>query len=278
MAQESGGIKAGGAIYSSPAPGRGGQRSGVKIFALIFLVILWLMAGFFCKIEGMLPLNPAIPPEDLVAMDTLAARTPLRIDIVYAQAQHPENIFGLALYRPEARLWLHRDFAEIVALAAKRCHDEHGYVFVLKDGLRTVEAQALMQETEIVKANPHWTQEPNRLLSPPGKGGHPRGMAVDIVLETKNGALVDMGTRFDHLTKDPAINPARRGFPDISDTAKKNRQILEDFMVAAAQDLNRPLLPLPSEWWDFRFPGSYSEQFAPISDRDLPPAMRMTGL
>lgn len=217
-----------------------------------------------------------IPATDLIAMDTVAGDIPLRIDIVYAQARHPENIFGMALYRSDARLWLHRDFADIVIRAARSCSVETGYVFVLKDGLRTIEAQAMMQETEIVKANPHWTQEPNRLLSPPGKGGHPRGMAVDIVLETESGTLVEMGTRFDHLSKDPTVNPAKRGFAGISDAAKKNRQILEDYMVKAAQDLNRPLLPLPSEWWDFRFPGSYSERYAPLSDHDLPEDMRMT--
>lgn len=217
-----------------------------------------------------------IPATDLIAMDSMAGDTPLRIDIVYAQARHPENIFGLALYRPDARLWLHRDFADIVIRAAASCYAETGYVFVLKDGLRTIEAQAMMQETDIVKANPHWTQEPNRLLSPPGKGGHPRGMAVDIVLETESGTLVEMGTRFDHLSKDPAVNPAKRGFAGISKAAKTNRETLENFMVKAAQDLNRPMLPLPSEWWDFRFPGSYSEKYAPLSDRDLPEDMRMT--
>jgi D-alanyl-D-alanine dipeptidase len=216
-----------------------------------------------------------ISPEDLVAMDTLA-KTPLRIDIVYAQASHPENIFGRALYRPGARLWLHKDFAEIVTLAARKCHENHGLYFVLKDGLRTTEAQERMQETDIVKANPHWTREETRLLSLPGQGGHPRGMAVDIVLEHADGTLVDMGTRFDHLTTDPSINPARRGFEGISDVARKNRQILEDFMVAAAKELKRPLLPLPSEWWDFRFPKDYANRYAPISDLNLPPHMRMT--
>lgn len=217
-----------------------------------------------------------IDAQDLIAMDSVADTTPLRIDVVYAQAQHPENIFGRALYRPDAKLWLHRDFAEVVILAAKTCHAQTGLYFVLKDGLRTVEAQALMQETDIVKANPHWTQEPNRLLSPPGKGGHPRGMAVDIVLEDANGVLVDMGTRFDHLTTDPAVNPARRGFPGLSAEVNKNRQMLEDFMMAAAAQLNKPMLPLPAEWWDFRFPGSYSETYAPISDHTLPAHMQMT--
>jgi D-alanyl-D-alanine dipeptidase len=219
-----------------------------------------------------------ISPVDLIAMDSVVTTTPLRIDIVYAQPHHPENIFGLGLYRPDAKLWLHRDFAEVVILAAKTCYTQTGLYFVLKDGLRTIEAQAMMQETDIVKANPHWTQEPNRLLSPPGKGGHPRGMAVDIVLEDENGALVDMGTRFDHLTTDPAVNPARRGFPGLSIEVNKNRQMLEDFMVAAAAQLNRPMLPLPAEWWDFRFPGSYSETYAPISDHALPRHMQMTAI
>lgn len=216
-----------------------------------------------------------IPPSDLVAMDTLATLTPLRIDIVYAQAAHPENMFKEAIYRPDARLWLHRDFAEIVALAAKRCFEQSGYVFVLKDGLRTTDAQEKIVQTAIVRANPHWLQEP-RLFSPPGKGGHPRGMAIDIVLETKDGKLLDMGTSFDYLTTDPAVNPAARNFEGISNEAKRNRKILEDFMVAAAKELNKPLLPLPAEWWDFRFPADYLAHYAPISDKDLPPDMRMT--
>ncbi len=134
----------------------------------------------------------------------------------------------------------------------------------------------MMRETPIVKANPHWIQDPTRLISDPGQGGHPRGMAVDIVLETQDGRLVDMGTRFDYFSPDPAINPARRGFPGLTDEARRNRQILEDAMVAAARNLGKPLLPLPSEWWDFRFPGVYSGRYAPLSDRDLPPDMRMT--
>ena len=44
----------------------------------------------------------------------------------------------------------------------------------------------------------------------------------------------------------------------------------------AARELGREVLPLPAEWWDFRLIPAYSEQFAPLSDRDLPPAMRMT--
>src|SRR5690606_28684592 len=97
-----------------------------------------------------------LAPEDLLAMHTLAGSTPLRIDLVYAQPDHPENVLKPALYRPDARLWLHRDFAEIVVLAAKRCFNEKSLLFVLKDGLRPVEAQEAMERPAIVKANPHW--------------------------------------------------------------------------------------------------------------------------
>ena len=52
-----------------------------------------------------------------------------------------------------------------------------------------------------VKDNLHWLEEP-RLLSPPGAGGHLRGMAIDIGLEDAQGRLLDMGTVFDYLAED----------------------------------------------------------------------------
>ena len=109
-----------------------------------------------------------IPATDLIDMGAWAARDglPLRVDLVYAQINHPENIFGRALYRETARFWLHRDFAAIVADAAKIAYAQREWIFILKDGLRPVEAQAMMQDTAIVKANPQWLIEP-RLLSPP---------------------------------------------------------------------------------------------------------------
>ena len=72
-----------------------------------------------------------IQPHDLVAMDDLADSVPLRVDLVYADAAHPENVFTQALYRSDAKLWLHRDFAGIVTLAARRCFNEQGLIFVL---------------------------------------------------------------------------------------------------------------------------------------------------
>ncbi len=219
-----------------------------------------------------------VTADDLVALDSYTSSHPIRIDLVYARADHPENMFNSAIYRTDARMWAHRMFAPIILRAAEICHDENGYMFELKDCLRTVEAQEIMRNTDIVKANPHWLEEPNRLLSPPGKGGHPRGMAIDIVLIGRDGNYIDMGTSFDHLTSDPAVNPAARSFTDLPQDVLMHRKMLEDCMMRAAQSFSLPLLPLPQEWWDFRFPYDMSNQYAPIYDRNLPADMQVTRL
>jgi len=219
-----------------------------------------------------------IAPTELVALDDFISTHPIKIDVVYAQPHHPDNMFKTKIYRPDAKMWGHRELVSIILAAAQICFKKTGWIFEIKDCLRTYEAQALMRETDIVKRNPQWLEEPGRLLSPPGAGGHPRGMAVDIILVDKNGDEIDMGTRFDYLTEDRANNPAARDYTRFSPVVLNNRKILEDAMMQAAAEAGRELLPLPQEWWDFRFPKSYSEQFEPIRDADLPPEMRMIEL
>jgi len=219
-----------------------------------------------------------IAATELVALNDFTATHPIKIDVVYAKPQHPDNMFKTTIYRPDAKMLGHREMVSIILAAAQICFKKTGLIFEVKDCLRTYEAQSLMRETDIVKAHPQWLEEPGRLLSPPGAGGHPRGMAVDIILVDKNGEEIDMGTRFDFLTEDRANNPAARNYTKFSQAILDNRQVLEDSMMQAAAEADRELLPLPQEWWDFRFPKSYSEQFEPIRDADLPPEMRMTAL
>jgi D-alanyl-D-alanine dipeptidase len=219
-----------------------------------------------------------IYPSDLVAFDDFTDKHPLKVDLVYAKPEHPDNMFKIGIYRPEAKMWGHRDMVAIVLAAADVCFKKTGWIFEVKDCLRTVEAQELMRQTDIVKAHPQWLEEPGRLLSPPGKGGHPRGMAVDIILVDKNGKEIDMGTPFDFLTEDRANNPASRSYMKFSAEILSNRRVLEDEMMAAAKEKGRALLPLPQEWWDFRFLPEDANRFAPISDKDLPEEMRMTAV
>jgi D-alanyl-D-alanine dipeptidase len=216
-----------------------------------------------------------VNPAELVPLDIFTLNYPIAIDLVYSQKNHPENIFG-KIYRESARMWLHVDLAAVLVLASRICHKGAGSaVLQAKDGLRTIEAQTLMQRSEIVRKNPHWCEEPNRLLSPPGRGAHPKAMAIDVTVLDKNGDPLEMGTPFDYLDGDPQKNPAARNFEDLPKSVLKNRKMLEECMLESAQLLEIPLLPLPSEWWDFRMPPQITKTYGPLSDNDLPAQMHM---
>jgi len=208
---------------------------------------------------------------DLIPLDIFINKEPIVIDLVYADARHPRNIFKEQLYHPNARLWAHKDIAAIALLTARMIHKKHGWTLKIKDCLRTTDAQTAMQETPIVRKHPEWGAGSSRLLAPAGAGGHPRGLAIDVIPLDINGNRVNMGTLFDDLTAESARDYT--GFPA---TILDNRQKLEDAFVASAKTLNFPFLPLPCEWWDFRFPAQYYDQYSPLSDADLPPQMQMT--
>jgi zinc D-Ala-D-Ala dipeptidase len=206
-------------------------------------------------------------PHMLVPMDLFADVEPISIDIVYAHPNHPENIFGTAIYHSAARLSLHRDLAAIVLRAARKLHRAYGWTLVLKDGLRPVEAQTRMMHTPVVMANPRWLEPPGQLLSRPGQGAHPRGMAIDVSVKG-----VDMGTVFDSMTPESA-----RDYTGFSAEILANRKKLESAFVESAAEYGLPLLPLPSEWWDFRFPASFYEGWDAFSEDDLPGPLKMLG-
>jgi D-alanyl-D-alanine dipeptidase len=214
----------------------------------------------------------------LIPMDLFVGKAPVTVDLVYANPVHARNIFARALYHPSARLWLHEDLARIVLGAAWYLNVTHGWTLELKDGLRTVEAQRLMQENDLVQANPQWSEPgEKRLLSPPGAGAHPRAMAVDVCVLNDNGDEIDMGTPFDYLTRDPHDNPAARNYTNLPDDIIRHRRQLEEGFTLSAQSLNLPIVLLSSEWWDFRFPADLYNQYEALSDAVLPPYMQMTG-
>jgi D-alanyl-D-alanine dipeptidase len=216
-----------------------------------------------------------IDPARFVPMDIFEYTGWLRVDLAYAGRAS----FCGPVYRAGARLWLHDDLAAVTLLAARTVHRKHGLRLVVYDGLRTVTAQEAMLETPVVRANPHWLEGDDRVLSSPGMGGHPRGMAVDVSLEDAAGHLLDMGTDFDEFpegSSGPDHNRAHRAYAALPEIVKENRAILEGAMTDAALALGLPLLPLPVEWWDFRFPADTVRAHTPVDDRDLPPQMRMT--
>lgn len=216
-----------------------------------------------------------ISPSDIVAFGPFRGTFPLKTELVYADPAHHENHFG-AIYHKDAVLQGHRDLVKIVLLVSYKLHREKGWTLIVKDCLRPIEAQNRIIETDIVRANPHWLVEP-RFLSGPGQGGHPRGMAVDLDAIDSAGLLVDFGTAFDHFSSstDKNLNPAHREHPGLNAEQAENRNILTDAMMKAAADFNLPMLPLPQEWWDFRFPASYANDYQALSDDDLLPHQKM---
>lgn len=217
------------------------------------------------------PVAEAITPNDLVIVTSASCDAPLVIDLVYAHGTHPENIFREAIYRANAPFILHKDLAKITLSTAKIVHERHGWTLVLKDGLRTVEAQERLAQTPVARAHPEWMREPGRLLSPPGAGAHPRGMAVDVSALDDHGRPIDMGTVFDAMTAQSA-----RSYTGHPESILENRRNLETGFTDAAAIHGMEIFPLSSEWWDFRFTHGHYSRFAPLSDADLPPHLRMT--
>lgn len=216
--------------------------------------------------------SKTIPPDNLICMNLHAATHHFRVDLAYARDDN--LLFGERIYKKDTTLWLHKDLARVVLTAAMTCYQDHHLRFVLYDGLRTVEAQEKMMQTKRAQENPHW-MEPPRLLSPPGAGGHPRAMAIDIGLESLDGQLIDMGTPFDFLADSPHVdkNPAHRQYQH-PENIMKNRQILDTCMMMAALAENTEITMLPEEWWDYRLPSETYNLYKPLSDQHLREEMR----
>ena len=207
-----------------------------------------------------------IAPQDLAAFSPFCGLFPIEEDPIYADEKHSDNHFG-QIYHTKAHIWGHRDMVKVVLLAAKRLNAAHGWTLLIKDCLRPVEAQRLIGEAPISKANPQWFQDPP-FMSSPGKGAHPRGMAVDIAVKN-----VDMGTPVDWLTQE-----ASRSYTRFPNNVLVNRRTLEDAMVKAGHDLGLHIHPLSNEWWDFRFLPEVYNSYEPLSDEDLLPHQRMVGM
>lgn len=217
-----------------------------------------------------------LSPTDFVCMDDYQDTHPVVVDCAYAR--HDNQLFGEAIYKPEAKIWAYEPLAEITLKAAGALYKRNGSKLIIYDCLRTITAQEAMMHTARAKANPQWTTEP-RLLSPPGGGAHPRGMAIDVSIVDERGVLADMGTPFDYLAaqSSPDHNPAHRDYAHLNHTVRNNRQTLDNAMLNAADAIGIALMPLAEEWWDFRLMPAFTDTFAPLSDDDLPSDMRCCG-
>lgn len=152
----------------------------------------------------------------------------VRIDLKYATR---DNFTGKAVYRKDARCYLHADAAELLKKSVELAKTQ-GYRFTIYDAFRPTEAQWKLWEH---------TPDPHFLADPRKGSPHSRGAAVDLVLCHYDFTPLDMGTPFD------AFHPrSHHGNLEIHAQAQRNRLLLMGIMTSAGWDFYR------NEWWHYQ--------------------------
>lgn len=217
----------------------------------------------------------AIDVTHIIPLNYFEEKFPIKINVVYAKPNHPNNHFPNLYHANADLLWAHRDIALITLEASRICYDLYGWTLELIDCLRPVEAQRNMEQ---------YGYHPS-LVSLPGSGAHPRAMAMDVIAFDAKGTKVNMGTEFDHFVDNPMQdNPAARHYTKFEGSVSlnalvwSNRQKLEFSMRYAATKHKLEIVPLLQEWWDFRFSEDIYEKFYPLEEKDLLPCQRLINL
>jgi D-alanyl-D-alanine dipeptidase len=177
-------------------------------------------------------------PDDFVAIETVIPDAV--IDIRYATK---DNFTGEVLY-PKAVCKLRRAVAARLAKAAALLRKQDRRLLIW-DCYRPLSIQKIL-----------WERVPDpRYVADPKKGSrHNRGAAVDLALVDRDGAVVELPTKFDEFTKAAHRKTALAG----KSGAEAKR--LSTAMLAAG------FTPMATEWWHFDAPES--ARYA-ISDEPL---------
>jgi D-alanyl-D-alanine dipeptidase len=221
----------------------------------------------------MRPINAAQDLIDLRPTDHLWLKT------AYADPQFAYNYFA-QVYHPNAKLWVQKQFADILYKAAEISWNRFGWKWVILDALRPTEAQGHMYaicERDFCHAAARMNKIPSDLVAPSGRGAHPRGWAVDLAPITERGELIDFGGHFDQFWRPFSLRAREFQSPFSTDAEiLKRRDDLENLMQEVGRAYNQPLsCKISDEWWDFRPVPDYYNGFAPLSNNDLPDYMRM---
>lgn len=181
-------------------------------------------------------------PDQLVEVRKLDPT--IRVELVYAT---PNNFLGRAVYS-DSRCFLRRSVAERLVRAQKRLLAQ-GYTLKIWDGYRPLSVQKEM-----------WKILPDaNFVADPSKGSrHNRGAAVDLTMVDAMGKEVEMPTPFDDFTIKAASH-----YSNVSELAKKHRQILQEAMQAEG------FLIYDVEWWHFNDPQAEKFEILDIDSKKL---------
>lgn len=163
----------------------------------------------------------------------------LKMDLRYATF---ENASGHDIYCGKARAFLHKDAAKKLKRAVELLREElPGAKFLVFDAARPLYAQEALRAS--VRGTPY-----SHYVSSPGTGSvHNFGMAIDLGIETAEGAQLDMGTDFDSFESAAGRKGEAAALKSGRLTKEQvaNREVLRKLMKAAG------FIELPSEWWHF---------------------------
>jgi zinc D-Ala-D-Ala dipeptidase len=152
----------------------------------------------------------------------------VKLDIRYAG---DNNFTGKPIYN-QPLCYLHPEALNCLKKTIKLAAEKN-YRLKIFDAYRPIEVQQ-----HLFDAYPE-----GGFISNPKTGSvpHCRGIAIDLTLIDENNQELDMGTEFDNFT-DLAFHDSQV----ISQTAKKNRQILMQIMLDSGWDFYQ------KEWWHYQ--------------------------
>jgi len=185
-----------------------------RLYLLQLILILSLLSLFGCAKEEI----------DLVNVGKLDPS--IIIDLRYATAN---NFLGDTLYSANICL-LRQDVARRLVLVQQDLQKQN-LSLKIWDGYRPLSVQKKM-----------WARLPdaNYVADPKTGSNHNRGAAVDVTLVDADGNELEMPTEFDDFSERAAAE-----YPDVSEAARKNRELLQTAMKKQGFE------PIRSEWWHF---------------------------
>jgi zinc D-Ala-D-Ala dipeptidase len=162
-----------------------------------------------------------------------------RIDLRYATAN---NFAERVLYTGIDCAWLRRE-------AALGLQQATAWLAAHQPTLRLVVLDALRPQRvqEAIWRDVAGTNAQHYFADPVRGSIHTFGMAVDVTLETRDGAELDMGSGFDEmsLASHPSLEAEHLASGVLTPQQVQHRQWLRGAMAAGGYD------GIPAEWWHF---------------------------
>ena len=207
-----------------------------------------ISAVYICRfLFGISPISSeTIKNNDLVNIQELDST--IFVDLKYSTT---DNFMNMDMYGNLETCYLRKNPAEMLLRANEYLKATNPELNLLVyDGMRPRSIQQKLWNAldEVPEA------ERTQYVADPEKGSiHNYGAAVDLTLAHKNGAPLDMGTKYDHLGEVafPALEDSLFSIGVLTLEQIENRKILRNVMTKAG------FSTISSEWWHFN---AYSYQ------------------